>query len=142
MSYTVITNCILKHKLEYSHDNFGIIDDSLNKCPKHFIDISQYCKTCKINLCTFCLQKGENKNEHNKHEIINFSDLILDKKEMENNCIKLDDKIKKNISIIDKLNNWKKNILSLVDDIIENLNSEIMIYKMIIKILIGNFWIT
>ena len=126
-------NCILKHKNEYSHTNFGIINNSLNKCSKHNIDISQYCKTCKNNLCVFCLQKEENKNEHNEHEIINFSDLIPDEKEMENNCIKLDDKIKKNISIIDKLNNWKKDILSLVDDIIENLNCEIMIYKMIIK---------
>ena len=126
-------NCILKHKFVYSHTNFGIIDNSLNKCSKHNIDISQYCKTCKKNLCVFCLKKGENKNEHNEHDIINFSDLIPDKKEMENNSIKLDDKIKKNLSVIDKLNNWKKNILSLVDDIIENLNCEIMIYKMIIK---------
>jgi len=126
-------NCILNHKFLYSHTNFGIIDNSLNKCSKHNIDISQYCKTCKNNLCVFCLQKGENKNEHNEHEIINFSDLIPDEKEMEINCNKLDDKIKKNLSIIDKLNNWKKEILSLVDDIIENINCEIMIYKMIIK---------
>ena len=47
--------------------------------------------------------------------------------------MKLDDKIKKDISIIDKLNIWKKDILSLVDNIIENINCEIMIYKMIIK---------
>ena len=126
-------NCILKHKFVYSHTNFGIIDNSLNKCSKHNIDISQYCKTCKNNLCVFCLQKGENKNEHNEHELINFSDLIPDIKEMEKNCTKLDDKIKKNISIIDKINNWKKEILSLVDNIVENLNCEIMIYKMIIK---------
>ena len=126
-------NCILKHKFVYSHTNFGIIDNSLNKCSKHNIDISQYCKTCQNNLCVFCMKKGENKNEHNEHDIINFSELIPDKKEMENNCIKLDDKIKKNLSLIDKINNWKKNILSLVDDLIENLNCEIMINKMIIK---------
>jgi len=127
------SKCILKHINEYSHTNFGIINNSLNKCSKHNIDISLYCKTCKNNLCAFCMQKGENKNEHNEHDIINFSDLIPDEKKMENNSNKLDDKIKKNISIIDKLNDWKKDILSLVDDIMENLNCEIMIYKMIIK---------
>ena len=58
---------------------------SINKCLKHNIDISQYCKTCKENLCVFCLKKIDNKSEHNNHDIINFSELIPDIKEIENN---------------------------------------------------------
>ena len=50
-------NCINKHKYIYSHNNYGIVDNSKNKCSKHDVDISQYCKKCKENLCVFCLKK-------------------------------------------------------------------------------------
>ena len=126
-------SCILKHKSIYSHGNFGMIDNSINKCSQHNIDISQYCKTCKKNLCVFCLKKYDNRNNHNNHEIINFSDLIPDKKEIEKNNEKLDNKILKNNSIINKLKKWKEEMLSLIDETINNLNSEIMINKMIIQ---------
>ena len=131
--FQLCVNCIIKHKFIYSHTNFGIIDNSINKCPKHNIDISQYCKTCKENLCVFCLKKKDNKNEHNNHDVINFSELIPDIKEIENNKTKLEEKILKNNSLISKLNNWKNEMFSLVNDVISNLNSEIMIYKIIIK---------
>ena len=125
-------NCILNHKYLYSHNNFGISDNSINKCKKHEIDISQYCKTCNKNLCVFCLKKDE-KNVHNNHEIINFSVLIPDKTEIKKNNKKLEEKITKNNSIIDKLDKWKKEMISLVDEIIYNLKSEIMINKIIIQ---------
>ena len=126
-------NCILKHKLLYTHNNYSIVDNSINKCAKHEIDISQYCKTCRKNLCVFCLKKEENKNDHYKHNIINFSELIPDKTEIQNNNLKFEKKIQNNNAIIDKLNEWKKEMCSLIDDIINNLNCEIMIYKMIIQ---------
>lgn len=127
------TDCILKHKFLYSHTNFGIIDNSINKCNQHNIDISQYCKTCKNNLCVFRIKKGDKKIGHNEHDIINFSDLIPDNKEIENNNIKLDAKIQKNLEIINKINKWKEEIFLLIDNLIKNLNCEIMINKMIIK---------
>ena len=126
-------NCILKHKFLYIHNNYSIIDNSINKCTKHEIDISQYCKTCHKNLCVFCLKKDENKNDHDNHNIINFSELIPDKTEIENNKLKLEKKIQNNNIIIDKLNKWKKEMCLLIDDIINNLNCEIMINKMIIE---------
>ena len=131
--FQLCVNCIIKHKFIYSHTNFAIIDNNINKCPKHNIDISQYCKTCKENLCVFCLKKNDNKNKHNNHEILNFSELILDVEEIEKNKKKLEEKILKNNSLINKLNNWKKEMCSLINDVISNLNSEIMIYKIIIQ---------
>ena len=131
--FKLCSDCILKHKYIYNHTNFGIIDNTNNKCTKHDIDISQYCNTCQQNLCVFCLKKDGNKNEHGEHQIINFSEIIPDNKEIENNNLKLEQKIKKNNAIIDKLKEWKKDMISLIDDIINNLNNEILINKIIIQ---------
>ena len=125
-------NCILQHKSMYKHYNFGIINNSIQKCPKHYLDISQFCKTCKKNLCTFCVKKTE-ENEHFNHEIINFSDLIPGENEIKNNELKLQQRIIKNNSIINKLNNWKEEICSLIDETIDKLNKDKVINQMIIQ---------
>ena len=127
------STCLIKHKNNYKqHKNFGIIYNSVKKCPKHDIDISQYCETCKKNLCTFCSSKNE-EDAHLNHNIINFSELIPNEKEINNNKEKLNQKIVKNNSIIEKLKNWKQEMCSLIDELIYKLKSEKMIYKMIIQ---------
>ena len=131
--FKLCPDCILKHKFKYNHTNFRVMDNTINKCSKHEIDISQYCKTCQQNLCVFCLKKDGNNNEHGEHEIIDFSEIIPDNGEIEKNNFKFEQKIKKNNAIIDKLKKWKKDMISLIDDIINNLNSEILINKIIIK---------
>ena len=131
--FKLCADCILKHKFIYNHKNYGIIDNTNNKCYKHDVDVSQYCNTCQQNLCVFCLKKDGNKNEHGEHQIINFSEIIPDNKEIEKNNLKLEQKIEKNKAIIDKLKEWKKDMISLIDDIINNLNSEILINKIIIQ---------
>ena len=125
--------CIIKHNKENKHNNFLVNNDLINKCPEHDIDISQFCKTCEKNLCSFCLQKGEKMKEHLFHKIINFSDLIPDDKEINENNNKLKNKIIKNDMIISKLKEWKKEICSLINDIINHLLNEKMINQMIIK---------
>ena len=133
--FKLCNNCIIKHKYIYSHNNYRIVDNSTNKCSKHDVDISHYCKKCKENLCVFCLKKSENKSGHSSHEedILNFSDLIVDTEVIENNKNKLQKKIEKNKMIIEKLNKWIKEMNSLIKEIINNLNSEIMINKIIVE---------
>ena len=77
-------------------------------------------------MCFLCQQNDENNLKHNEHEIIQY--LIPDEKEIENYEKFITNK---NISIINKLNKWMENISSLVREIIENLNCEIMINKLI-----------
>ena len=125
--------CILKHKNMNKHENFGLIYNSIKKCPKHDIDISLFCKTCQKNLCSFCIKKNDEENEHNNHEIVNFSDLIPGENEIKNNELKLKQKINKNNSIINKLINWKEEMCSLIDEIIDKLNKDKLINKMIIQ---------
>ena len=121
--------CILKHKNIY-HNNLGLISISPQKCFKHDIDISQFCKTCRENLCNFCLTNGIEKKEHFNHDIINYSELIPDENEIKNNELKLKEKINKNNIIIGKLKNWKEEMLSLIDDKIYKLKNEKLIYQM------------
>ena len=82
--------------------------------------------------CLFCVKKTE-ENEHFNHEMINFSDLIPGENEIKNNELKLQQRIIKNNSIINKLNNWKEEICSLIDETIDKLNKDKVINQMIIQ---------
>ena len=127
--------CIVNHKNIYKHNNFGLSYNSVKKCLLHDIDISLYCKTCNKNLCSFCVKKNKEENEHFNHEIINFSDLIPGENEIKNNESRLQQKIIKNNSIINKLKKWKEEMCSLIDETIDKLNKD----KLINKVLIQNF---
>lgn len=124
--------CIVQHQKMYNHKNFGLTYNSIKKCPIHDLDISQFCKTCKKNLCTFCLKKNE-ENEHLNHDVVNFSDLIPGEEDIKNNEKKLKERIIKNNSIIVKLNKWKDEICSLIDETIDKLNKDKLINQMIIQ---------
>ena len=127
--------CIVNHKNIYKHNNFGLLYNSVKKCLIHDIDISLYCKTCNKNLCSFCVKKNKEGNEHFNHEVINFSDLIPGENEIKNNESRLQQKIIKNNSIINKLKKWKEEMCSLIDETIDKLNKD----KLINKVLIQNF---
>ena len=122
------SNCVLKHKTVYKHSNFIYLDNNFtSKCLKHKSDISKYCTICKSNICIFCVV------EHKNHKMINYTDIISNKNNIENNNKKIEKKILKNNNIIKKLNKWQKIICSLIDELINNLNNEILINKMIIN---------
>ena len=125
--------CILQHQKMYNHKNFGLIYNSIKKCSIHDLDISQFCKTCKKNLCTFCLKKNEENNEHLNHDVVNFSDLIPGEEDIKINEKKLKERIIKNNSIIVKLNKWKDEMCSLIDETIDKLNKDKLINQMIIQ---------
>ena len=128
--------CIMQHKNIYNHNNFELLMNiTTKKCIIHNMDISHLCKTCNKNMCIFCLKKNKENNEHYKHEILNFSDIIPDENEIKDNNNKLKQKILKNNLIIDKLKKWKEEMCSLIDEIIDKLNKEKLIYQ----ILIGKF---
>ena len=129
---TLCTNCIIKHKAQTKHNNYEIINDSFKKCLIHNIDISMFCKTCQKNICIFCL-KDKEENIHINHEIINFSDIIPDINEINDNKNKLKEKVKKNNDIIIKLKKWKEEICSLIDELIDKLINENKINKMLIE---------
>ena len=125
----VCNNCELEHNSLYSHKNFSFIEHSNKKSFEHNSNITYHCRTCGINLCFSCLLNDRNNLKHNEHEIIKY--LIPDDKEIENYEKLITNKINSIIININKLNKWLESISSLVRDIIENLNCEIMIKKLI-----------
>ena len=129
----ICNTCIIKHRNLNKHNNYNIIYNSIKKCSKHDNDITHFCKTCHKNLCLSCVQKIEENNEHLNHEIVKFSDLIPNENDIKDNEIKLEQKIKKNNDIIDKLKKWKEEMCSLIDEIINKLIKEKLIYQMLIK---------
>jgi len=122
----VCNKCISEHNSLYSHKNFSFIEHSNKKCFEHNNNITQYCDTCGINLCLLCIQDDGNNSKHKDHKIIEY--LIPNDNEIENYEKFI---ANKNMPIINKLYKWKENMSSLVDNIIENLNCEIMIGKLI-----------
>ena len=129
----ICNTCIIKHRNLNKHNNYNIIYNSIKKCSKHDNDITHFCKTCHKNLCLSCVQKIEENNDHLNHDIVKFSDLIPNENDIKDNQIKLEQKIKKNNDIIDKLKKWKEEMCSLIDEIINKLIKEKLIYQMLIK---------
>ena len=123
----------IENKNKLKDKNINLDDKLINKCQRHDIDISYYCENCQKNLCIFCMGKNSEDNEHINHKIINFSDIIPDENEINVNNNKLSQKILKNNSLIEELKKCKIEICSLIDDIINKLISEKLIYQMLIK---------
>lgn len=97
-------NCINKHYDINKHMIFPNVKfDSI--CILHSNSFSSYCLNCKKNLCCFCMK------EHNTHNIINFSDIILN-----------DDKIKELAGKINEIKNSINKIEEIKNDIIKELD--------------------
>ena len=126
-------NCILLHKKNNSHCNYIYPNELLNKCKKHNLDISHYCKFCNKNLCVFCFKEKENKNIHQNHFIINFKDLLPKDEDITNNKNLLNEKINLNNEIKTKIIKWKNEIIEKIDNIINLIESESKINKLIIN---------
>ena len=91
-------------------------------CGKHDNEsFSQYCLKCKINICMLC------KDEHSGHEIIYFEDILTNKKEL-----KL--KLKELKDYIDKFNNDNEKINKIINDTINNFETDSGIKKFFFKI--------
>lgn len=47
-----------------------------DKCKEHNKDFSTYCKSCKLSLCTFCLNDDTINKKHAGHNLILYKDYI------------------------------------------------------------------
>ena len=47
-----------------------------DKCKDHNKDYSTYCKSCKISLCTFCLNDDNINKKHSGHNLFLYKDYI------------------------------------------------------------------
>ena len=126
-------NCILLHKNNNAHCNYIYPNDLLNKCKKHNLDISHYCKNCNKNLCVFCFKEKDNEKDHQDHCIINIKDLLPKDEDIEKNKKLLNEKLNMNDEIITKMIKWKNEIISKVENAIELIESDSKINKLIIN---------
>ena len=128
ISYICKNNCFLRNNKNevYLNDFFNNYLEKktlneenyiFNKCSFHNYNISEYCKDCGRNVCVFCLSE-----EHSSHNILSYSQLLLNKKEKE----KLNNDLSKNIKEIDELlsniKNWIEKINNKTNLLITNLN--------------------
>ena len=103
--------------------NHNIIDikkyDSI--CKIHFNTFYLYCLNCKKNLCNFC------RNEHKLHNLIDLIDYNFTK-ELK---FKLKTEINKLEKLISNFKILKKDIISLIDKLIESSELEIKLIKLL-----------
>jgi hypothetical protein len=85
----------------------------------HKLALTKYCKNCKLNICDSC------KEEHKNHELIDYNDINLDKKQLKN-------ELNENQKIIDQLDNLPKEIEKIFQKVKENFQLACEIKKRIL----------
>ena len=79
--------CINSHNDLFNNHTLSTISDSTrkqnpqsvpneDKCKEHNKDFSSYCKSCKLSLCSFCLNDDSIKKKHQGHNLITYKNLI------------------------------------------------------------------
>ena len=76
--------CLSSHNDLFNNHNISVINDKQNplsltneeKCKEHNKDYSSYCKSCKLSLCSFCLNDEAINKKHQGHSIITYKNLI------------------------------------------------------------------
>ena len=77
--------CLTSHNDLFNNHSISVITDSTRKqnpfskeekCKEHNKDYSSYCKSCKISLCSFCLNDDQINKKHQGHNIITYKNLI------------------------------------------------------------------
>jgi hypothetical protein len=79
--------CINSHNDLFNNHTLSSISDSTrkqnplsvpneDKCKEHNKDFSSYCKSCKLSLCSFCLNDDSIKKKHQGHNLITYKNLI------------------------------------------------------------------
>ena len=65
-----------QHSLEETNKQQKAITESNITCKKHIKEYTDYCKTCKISLCPFCINDQKIFSNHKGHTIIQYKKYI------------------------------------------------------------------
>ena len=79
--------CLSSHNDLFNNHSISIINENSkkqnflsapneDKCKDHNKDYSSYCKSCKLSLCSFCLNDDTINKRHQGHNIITYKTLI------------------------------------------------------------------
>ena len=79
--------CLTSHNDLFNNHNLSSISGSggkqnlltvqnEEKCKEHNKEYNNYCKSCKLSLCSFCLSDDAIKKKHQGHNIITYKNLI------------------------------------------------------------------
>ena len=109
-------NCKSKEEKNNKSYEWKLINES--KCIIHNNNYTKYCEICNQNICSKC----ENEN-HKNHKTQKYSNVILNKKNIEYSDNKLKEKEKFTNEVIEKINIWKKEIVNKLDRLILNLKN-------------------
>ena len=107
-------NILYCNNLENEYISSNIID---NSCPKHFLNVYGYCKTCYTNFCQ------DEINNHKKHKIILIENFFINEekiKEFNNNIEESEMFLQKINKIYFKVINEIKNYLNNLKKIYHN----------------------
>ena len=89
-------------------------------CSIHGEKLCSFCKTCKLNICSLCL-KG-----HKNHDVVYFNDIIPSKELIIKNKTRLKE-------TIDLFNTNIKEIINILNKVIQNIEQYYKIYNSIIN---------
>ena len=121
--------------IEEKNNHKNIRNNNNNICLIHNIAFTFYCFYCSKNICIFCLKNSE----HMGHETQSFVDIMPSSVDIENLKDRLKQKKYFTHSLIEKIDNWQKNINRKVEELKQNLIDEIDLFDKIILNFNNNF---
>ena len=119
-----------KNMPKYKENNYNNILKFFSEfeiCKEHNFNISEYCPICKTNICIFCSK--EKKHNYHRDKIIKYSDIIPSNYEYKKAYQMLDQREKFIKSFINKIENWKNEIIIKIENLKNILNKEIIILR-------------
>ena len=120
--------CIIEDIKTNNHKDI-IFETNIQKCNKHNWNYNSYCFNCKKNICIYCT-KGN--NLHYYHSVKNYDQILPSVEEIEYLKRKLNSKIIYTNIIIEKIENWKKELIKKIEELKQNLNDEISFFSKVI----------
>ena len=101
-----------------------------NKCISHNLNFYPFCIDCKINLYLFYMKDS---NKHDSQVIHNYSDLIPSLYKRDNLKNKLLEKSNHIEILIEKIDNWVREIIKKTEELKQNLKDEISLFSKIVN---------
>jgi hypothetical protein len=106
-----------------------IFENNNRKCKSHNLNFNYYCLNCKENICAFCIKDN---NFHFTHKKINYIDISPSNQDIKSLINKIQEKIKNNNNIMEKIDVWKKEINKKAEELKQNLKDEISFLSKVI----------
>ena len=120
--------CKKKHIKENPSHKLIEVNKYDTLCLEHYTSISKYCKDCKKNICIKCQRA-----QHGGHKLIDLGEILPITEEFEQGEKIFEEKKEKLLELKKNINIWLEEFNSKVSNLLNSLDTEILLNELILK---------